>query len=72
MSLMSKLVEDFRGTDHAENAQAVLEFATRHKVWHLSLLNLALGNSVEINRITGKSPQFWFCAGGDASSSSSY
>jgi len=31
VSLMSKLVEDFKGTDHAENSQAVLEFATRHK-----------------------------------------
>lgn len=32
---MSKLVKDFKGTDHAENAQAVLEFATRHKVMQL-------------------------------------
>ena len=34
MSLMSKLVEEFKGTDHAENTQALLEFATRHKVKH--------------------------------------
>ena len=64
---MSKLVEDFRGTEHAENAQAVLEYATRHKVWHfLWIKNLELGNSVEISRITGKSLLFnsGFATGG--------
>ena len=65
MSLMSKLVEDFRGTEHAENAQAVLEYATRHKVWHfLWIKNLELGNSVEISRITGNHFNSGFATGG--------
>ena len=49
-------MEDFKGTDHAENAQAVLEFATRHKVKHLCLfktyhqeINVATGNYLKSN-----------------------
>lgn len=32
---MSKLAEDFKGTQHEEMAKGYIEFATRHKVMHV-------------------------------------